>query len=436
MAEQKKTTKLFTLDVTSIDEAKRHVTFCFSDNQQDRDGEIVDQKSWIVENYLKNPVIFWKHRADEPEDVLGQAVDMQLNVDGKSYVTVQFDDKDTNPKADTVFKQVVKRTLRCVSAGFLTGVEQIIDGVKHLIDNELLEISIVPIPSNTRAVVRAFKDGSLSRKDAQWMLESMRKEADLLEEQLKQQDEQDAQGEQQNMDDIKTQISALTAAVAKTAETVNTLVRASAEPAETATTKQADGGNAAKGAVAQELIEDAEQEEKWQKMSPVYDIFYAFTDVFYDEDTSAEDFSTLLTETIALLGAVADGTYAPTGAAADTEKDVDGKAFAAGYFRKSLTAGAAETTTHTEAEQTDASAPTAATDPVAQTTGATDTSKTQPTDTAPDEQAHTENTDDSAKGGDNDQPGAETEEFDENAELTPQIQAQIDSALQAADTPR
>jgi hypothetical protein len=52
-------------------------------------------------------------------------------------------------------------------------------------DNELLEISVVPIPANPGAMALALKSDGINRKDAKWLMEGMRKEADLLEEQYK-----------------------------------------------------------------------------------------------------------------------------------------------------------------------------------------------------------------------------------------------------------
>ena len=51
-------------------------------------------------------------------------------------------------------------------------------------NNELLEISVVAIPANPRAVALAYKAGDISKKDATWLMKSMREEADFIEKQL------------------------------------------------------------------------------------------------------------------------------------------------------------------------------------------------------------------------------------------------------------
>ena len=51
-------------------------------------------------------------------------------------------------------------------------------------DNELLEISPVGVPADANALAPSFNDGSLKRKDAQWMIRSMTEATASLEEQL------------------------------------------------------------------------------------------------------------------------------------------------------------------------------------------------------------------------------------------------------------
>jgi len=225
MTEVRKINKLFNIDIKSINEQDRTITFCFSDDQPDRQGEIVDQASWDVKNYMNNPLILWGHNPDEPENVLGQGISLDLNNNGKSYITAQFDDAQTNPKADTIFRQLVKRTIRCVSAGFINHTWDMQEDVPILKDNELLEVSVVAIPANPRAMALALKDGTINKKDATWLMDSMRKEADLLETQLK---EQITDGGE-NMDELKTQLAAALDGITKLAESVNELKVTNAE---------------------------------------------------------------------------------------------------------------------------------------------------------------------------------------------------------------
>jgi HK97 family phage prohead protease len=216
----KKVTKLFNIDVKSVDEANRQITFCFSDDQEDRMGEIVDQGSWDVKNYMNNPLILFGHDSSIPENILGQGVDLQLNIGGKSFVTAQFDEAEINPRADMVFRQLVKRTLRAVSAGFINHTTEKGD-VPVLKDNELLEISIVPIPANPRAIALALQDGSMSRKDALYLKRSMQDELALIEKQLIKSEIGDLK--EKDVEELQTQITQLTALVTSVVESVSAI---------------------------------------------------------------------------------------------------------------------------------------------------------------------------------------------------------------------
>lgn len=177
--------RLFDINIKSVDEDKRQVTFCFSDNSKDRYGEIVDQASWDVKSYKANPIILWGHDSSNPENVIGQGVDLQLDQAGKSFITAQFDDAETNPKADLIFRQLVKKTLRCVSAGFIPHSLEWDEDTPILKDNELLEVSVVAIPANRNAVALSLKSGEIRRKDAEFLLKSMREGAEAIEAELK-----------------------------------------------------------------------------------------------------------------------------------------------------------------------------------------------------------------------------------------------------------
>jgi D-ribose pyranose/furanose isomerase RbsD len=217
----KKVTKLFNIDVKSVDEENRRITFCFSDDKEDRMGEIVDQASWDVKNYMNNPLILFGHDSSIPENILGQGTDLQLNIGGKSFVTAQFDEAEINPRADMVFRQLVKRTLRAVSAGFINHTTEKSGDTPVLKDNELLEISIVPIPANPRAIALALQDGSMSRKDALYLKRSMQDELALIEKQLIKSEIGDLK--EKDVEELQTQITQLTSLVTSVVESVSAI---------------------------------------------------------------------------------------------------------------------------------------------------------------------------------------------------------------------
>lgn len=333
----RKITKLFNIDIKSVNETLRQITFCFSDDGEDREGEVVDQASWDVKNYMNNPLILWGHNPEQPENVLGQGVSLDLNNGGKSYITAQFDDVVTNPRADMVFRQLVKRSLRCVSAGFINHTFEVDNDTPLLKDNELLEVSIVPIPANPRAIALAYKAREINTKDLNWMKKSMLDELEFIEKQLATTKHKDA-----TMDEAtKQQISALLSAV------------------ESLTKAQADT-NEKLEAVTTKLTESQAAVDETKKAA--------------DEAVKAE---------------------------AKAKEEADAKA-------------AADAKAEAEKKAADEASKT---NDVKDAGAGTDKTAT-----------------DSAKGGSDDQSGAEGDELDEDAEVTPEIKAQLDNALAEAAT--
>lgn len=81
-----------------------------------------------------------------------------------------------------------------------------------------------------------------------------------------------------------------------------------------------------KGAVADELANPDDWEVKSDNMDDVFDIFYAFCDVYFDYETPVADFQILLKECVQLLGKVVNGTYtAPNEVTASYRKVLDKK---------------------------------------------------------------------------------------------------------------
>lgn len=230
----KKITKLFTSKAVEVNEKDRTAKFIISDDLPDRMEEIVEQ-SWQTENYEKNPIVLWGHDPSQPENVLGQSLGLETEK-GKDGVTrttstVKFSDEGINPKADMVFKQIIAGILRTVSVGFIPhSFKTNDDNMDVLADNELLEFSVVPIPANPRAVALAYKEGTISRKDAKFMIESMKKESELLQEELDNDNNKGKENKEMSDEDI-TKIAeavgtAVTEALAPVVEKIDAIAEA------------------------------------------------------------------------------------------------------------------------------------------------------------------------------------------------------------------
>lgn len=140
----------------TISEEDRIIRFTGSTSVKDRDGEILEAKGWNVKNFLKNPVFLLAH--DYRSLPIGRAVSVDGSDKGLAF-DIQFADRETYPLADTVYRLYKGGFMNAVSVGFQTNREKIdvIDGVPHHKDMELLELSAVSVPANPEALmVRMF----------------------------------------------------------------------------------------------------------------------------------------------------------------------------------------------------------------------------------------------------------------------------------------
>lgn len=155
----------------------RTIDFNISDESKDRHRTVLDLKGWELEAYNRNGIVGYQHNlygdmcnAPEPEDVIAKG---NVFAEGKNLVgRTTFAPSDVNPKAERVFRMVLTGFLKSTSVGF----NPLEDGTYgegeeargaanetyYFGKRELLEYSIVNIPSNRNAQVRQMRDNSAS----------------------------------------------------------------------------------------------------------------------------------------------------------------------------------------------------------------------------------------------------------------------------------
>lgn len=121
----------------------------------DAHGTVLDQASWKLDRFRANPVVLYAHnQRDLP---VGFAENVRVE-DGALRARLRFVTAAANPLAEQVWQLVQQKALRAVSVGFFAGdmKTQKRGGreIAVLTDNELLEISVVPVPSNPEAVAK------------------------------------------------------------------------------------------------------------------------------------------------------------------------------------------------------------------------------------------------------------------------------------------
>jgi len=143
-------------------------TFIASTSDPDRHRTVLNQENWKIKNFNDNPIIGYQHNlygglceAPDPDDVIGKG--RAYVEDGKLMVDVVFDEQ--NEKAMKIKSKVERGFLKTVSVGFI----EIGDGHEGNEDDgedpklyyfhgqELLEISVVNIPSNPKAQKKTLR---------------------------------------------------------------------------------------------------------------------------------------------------------------------------------------------------------------------------------------------------------------------------------------
>ncbi len=147
-----KINKAYGFEVKSVDQENHIVHGIFSTPAVDRHGEVVMQEGWKLQDYLANPVVLWSH--DNYQFPLAQMVSLGFE-NGNLVGSMKFavDEYDV---AATAFRLMKGKYLRAFSVGFMNNVYEIDNGTDmvRLMENVLLEVSIVNVPANQEALAK------------------------------------------------------------------------------------------------------------------------------------------------------------------------------------------------------------------------------------------------------------------------------------------
>ena len=142
---------------------ERTMSFVFSDGSVDRYGDTIDAKGWVLAAFNANPVALFGHDAGSVENVIGKAKNVRVQGD-KLIGDIEFAEASVNPNAETVYQLVKGGYLNTVSVGFqpiewAQTKDKSRPGGIDFKKQELMEISIVPVPANPNAVALAKAAG-------------------------------------------------------------------------------------------------------------------------------------------------------------------------------------------------------------------------------------------------------------------------------------
>jgi len=149
--------KIFiTKSLTSINKDDRTITATISDESVDRDGEVIVQKGINLDKFQKNAPLLDSH--NPYEESLGNVLEVRKNTDGSTEADIRFYSEKANPKAERRFNQLLEGGARAFSIGFKILKTKTINGIKHLTEIELLELSSVNVPANPNAVAKSLNN--------------------------------------------------------------------------------------------------------------------------------------------------------------------------------------------------------------------------------------------------------------------------------------
>jgi len=142
---------LFTPKEINVEE--KTLRAVFSTDDVDRHGEVVDQGTWLLKDFMTNPVVLFGHDHGQPP--VGKIVELDYNDDGNLEGTVKFA-ADEYPFASVIWNLYREGYMKAFSVGFSPGeVEYDAEGVAKLKENTLFEISTVSVPANAMALAKS-----------------------------------------------------------------------------------------------------------------------------------------------------------------------------------------------------------------------------------------------------------------------------------------
>ena len=174
--------KQLLVELKGINDENYTIRGVFSTADEDRHGEVVDQKTWQLDDYLKNPVVLFGHDHNQP--AIGKVINLFFNAEGNLEGEIQFAVEE-NAFAKTIYLLLKGGYMRAFSVGFQNEVVEYDQENEKvtLKRNNLFEISVVNVPANQMALAKQFlksKGMSTEPFDKHLNIEPIEKEGRVL----------------------------------------------------------------------------------------------------------------------------------------------------------------------------------------------------------------------------------------------------------------
>ncbi len=162
--------KLVNVEVKEISD--RILEIAGSTEDVDRMGDIIKASGWKLAPFKKNPVFMWAHDYSQPP--IGRATKVWVDKETKKLMfRVEFAGPEVYEFADTIYKLYKGGFLHATSVGFIPlnweGKDEDNPNPNWesnvFTSQELLELSAVPVPANSNALVEARDGGLITVKE-------------------------------------------------------------------------------------------------------------------------------------------------------------------------------------------------------------------------------------------------------------------------------
>lgn len=139
---------------------KRILRFIGSDSSVDRDGDSITVSAWDLKNYRKNPVVLFGH--NQSAEAVARTKKVWIDSDKKQLLfDIEFPEPEVSSKGDSLYKLYKAGYMHATSVSFIPDFSKITypdrknnKGPYRIFNGqELMEISLVSVPANARALL-------------------------------------------------------------------------------------------------------------------------------------------------------------------------------------------------------------------------------------------------------------------------------------------
>lgn len=288
----------FQTTLKSLKEVSDTGTFemVISTDDVDRHGEIVDQKGIDFSAYMKNPVVLWGHNHNQIP--VGITDEIYTRTVGNQIQTVAKGRFASHEFAQTLRALFDAGMLKTSSIGFIPKEYQ----GNTITKSELLEWSFVSIPANPYALALGKSGFNVEELISKGVFLADVKNGDDIETPVDNPEEVPAEEEPkaEDLEKIEEEETPEEAVEETPAEETPKEEEPTPEPEEQKSIE--------KGAIADEIEESDMRKAKYEKFQQMDRLYWAFCEVYFDEETPVEEYDTLVSEFVGLLtGATTEG---------------------------------------------------------------------------------------------------------------------------------